>query len=126
MRSPPAGGYAIASVTFALQNSAPVAVQFLGWRRRSPSQTSLDYPMGLILLITFSFGVLFGFVVSLFPAIKGMRKRSELTRKIEQQTSDIEDLNRQLTEATHQIQMLQSAQPQHYLPEDTSPNAYIE
>ncbi|MEH2348817.1 MAG: LapA family protein [Nostoc sp.] len=114
---------AIAAVTFALQNSAPVAVQFLGWR-------SLDASMALILLITFSFGVLFGFVVSLFPAIKGMRKRSELTRKIEQQTSDIEDLNRQLTEATHQLQMLQSAQPQHYLPEDASLNnpsdAYIE
>lgn len=104
---------ALVAVTFALQNSAPVAVQFLGWR----SQDS----MGLILLITFSFGVLFGFLVSLFPAIKGMRKRSELTRKIEQKNYDIEDLNSQLREATHQLQMLQSA-PQHYLPEDTSSN----
>ncbi|MFB2770933.1 lipopolysaccharide assembly LapA domain-containing protein [Pelatocladus sp. BLCC-F211] len=106
---------AIAAVTFALQNSAPVAVQFLGWR-------SLDLSMGLILLITFSFGVLFGFVVSLFPAIKNMRKRSELMRKIEQQTYENEELNRQLTEATHQLQALQSVQPQHYLPEDASSN----
>lgn len=114
---------AIAAVTFALQNSAPVAVQFLGWR-------SLDLSMGLILLITFSFGVLFGFIVSLFPAIKGMRKRSELMRKIEQQTYENEDLNRQLTEANNQLQVLQSTQPQHYLPQDTSSNyssdAYLE
>lgn len=114
---------AIAAVTFALQNSAPVAVQFLWWR-------SLDLSMALILLITFSFGVLFGFVVSLFPAIKNMKKKSELTRKIEQQTHENEDLNRQLTEVTHQLQLLQSAQPQHYLPQDTSSNyssdAYLE
>ncbi|MEA5505380.1 LapA family protein [Halotia wernerae UHCC 0503] len=103
---------AIAAVTFALQNSAPVAVQFLGWR-------SLDLSMALILLITFSFGVLFGILVSLPPAIKGMRKRSKLMQKIEQQTYDIEELNRQLSEATYQ---LQSAPPQHYLPEDTSSN----
>ncbi|OYD91502.1 hypothetical protein CDG76_26785 [Nostoc sp. 'Peltigera membranacea cyanobiont' 210A] len=114
---------AIAAVTFALQNSAPVAVQFLVWR-------SLDLSMALILLLTFSFGVLFGFIISLFPAIKGMRKRSELRRKIEQQTDDIEDLNRQLTEANNQLQVLQSTQPQHYLPQDASSNyssdAYLE
>ncbi len=103
---------AIAAVTFALQNSAPVAVQFLVWR-------SLDLSRALILLITFSFGVLFGILVSLPPAIKGMRKRSKLMQKIEQQTYDIEELNRQLSEATHQ---LPSTPTQHYLPEDTSSN----
>ncbi|MEA5570598.1 LapA family protein [Calothrix sp. UHCC 0171] len=114
---------AIAAVTFALQNSAPVAVQFLGWR-------SLELSMALILLITFSFGVLFGFIVSLFPAIKNMRKRSELMRKIEQQTYENKELNRQLTEVSHQLQMLQPSQPQSQLPEDVSSNyssdAYIE
>ncbi|WGV23939.1 LapA family protein [Halotia branconii] len=102
---------AIAAVTFALQNSAPVAVQFLIWR-------SLDLSMALILLITFSFGVLFGILVSLPPAIKGMRKRSKLMQKIDQQNYEIENLNRQLPEITHQL----PTPTQHYLPKDTSSN----
>lgn len=106
---------AIAAVTFSLQNSAPVAVQFLIWRSQASS-------MALILLITFSFGVLFGFIVSLSSAIQGMRKRTKLKQKINQQTYDIANLNRQLSEANHQLQVLQSAQPQQYLTEDASPN----
>ncbi|PAX49100.1 lipopolysaccharide assembly protein LapA domain-containing protein [Brunnivagina elsteri] len=106
---------AIAAVTFALQNSAPIAVQFLGWR-------SVHTSMALVLLITFSFGVLFGFIVSLFPAIKNMRKRSELAREVKQQQHENEELSRQLSEATHQVEVLQTAQPQHYLSEDTSSN----
>ncbi|MGC1395227.1 MAG: LapA family protein [Coleofasciculaceae cyanobacterium] len=106
---------AIIAVTFTLQNSAPVAVQFLMWR-------TLDASMALVLMITFSVGVLFGIIVSLFTAIKGMKKRTELVKKIKQKSRDIEELNHQLSEATHQIQVLKSTQPQEHLPEDAPSN----
>ncbi|WP_315787945.1 LapA family protein [Fischerella sp. JS2] len=43
---------AIAAVIFALQNSTPVLVQFLAWQAQES--------MALVLLLTFTFGVLFG------------------------------------------------------------------
>ncbi len=87
---------AITTVVFALQNSAPVAVQFLAWRAEDS--------MALVLLLTFTLGVLFGLLVSLPPILKGMQKRGSLTRKIEQQKHHIEDLNRELSQLNQPTQ----------------------
>ncbi|MDJ0736764.1 MAG: LapA family protein [Nostocaceae cyanobacterium] len=81
---------AIVTVVFALQNSTPVMVQFLGWR--------FEDSMALVLLLTFTLGVLFGLLVSLPTIVKGIKKKGSLTRKIEQQKHQIEDLNQKLSE----------------------------
>ncbi|BAZ66358.1 MAG: LapA family protein [Pelatocladus maniniholoensis HA4357-MV3] len=93
---------AIAAVIFALQNSTPVLVQFLAWQTQES--------MALVLLLTFTFGVLFGLLVSLPAVIKNIRKLSHLRRKIEEQNYEIENLHNNLMEATNQIKALQETQ----------------
>ncbi|MBR8840628.1 MAG: LapA family protein [Stigonema ocellatum SAG 48.90 = DSM 106950] len=93
---------AIAAVIFAVQNSTPILVHFLAWQAQGS--------MALVLLLTFTFGVLFGLLVSLPAVIKSMRKVSNLTRKIEEKNYLIENLDHNLMEATNQIKVLQVTQ----------------
>ncbi|MEH2450047.1 LapA family protein [Nostoc sp.] len=90
---------AIAAVIFALQNSTPILVQFLTWQTQES--------MALVLLLTFTFGVLFGLIVSFPAVIKNIRKVSHLKRKIEEQNYEIETLHHNLIEATNQTKVLQ-------------------
>ncbi|NDJ18144.1 LapA family protein [Myxacorys almedinensis] len=96
---------AIVAVVFALQNSAPIAVQFLGWQ----SQDSL----ALILLLTFTFGVLVGLLISLPPFIKRLRRSSHLKHRLHERDSEIEELHRQLVEARQQLNALPPSQPRY-------------
>lgn len=84
---------AIVAGVFALQNSIPVFVQFLGWRTQSS--------MALILLITFSSGVLFGFLISLPKMIQRMGKIAHLRSQVDQLAYDLDIAHRKL-EATDQ------------------------
>lgn len=92
---------AIVAVVFSLQNSTPVVVQFLGWQTQES--------MALVLLLTFTLGVLFELLISVPHTIKRMRKISKLKRKLEEQAYTIEELSRKLTETTSQVTTLQSA-----------------
>ncbi|WP_414574589.1 LapA family protein [Anabaena sp. CCY 9402-a] len=93
---------AIFAVIFALQNSSPILVQFLGWQT--------EESMALVLLLTFTFGVLFGLLVSLPTLIKGMRQLANLKRKISEKNYEIEQLDHNLTAVTNQVQSLQESQ----------------
>lgn len=81
---------AITAGVFALQNSTPVFVQFLGWQTQSS--------MALILLITFSLGVLFGFLISLPTMIQRMGKIAHLKSQVDQLAYDLDLANRKLLE----------------------------
>lgn len=81
---------AITAGVFALQNSTPVFVQFLGWQTQSS--------MALILLITFSLGVLFGFLISLPTMIQRMRKIAHLRSQADQLAYELDLANRKLLE----------------------------
>lgn len=86
---------AIAAVVFALQNSTPILVQFLGWRT--------EESMALVLLLTFTLGVLFGLFISLPAIIKGMRKASFLNRKVDEKNYEVETLNQKLRELADKL-----------------------
>jgi uncharacterized integral membrane protein len=94
---------AIVAVVFALQNSVPVLISFLGWQTQGS--------MALILLIAFSLGVLFGFLISVPPIIGRMRKISQLQRKVDEQGIDMENITRKLTETNTQLTTLQDLPP---------------
>lgn len=83
---------AIVAGVFALQNSIPVFVQFLGWRTQSS--------MALILLVTFSLGVVFGFLISLPTMIQRMGKIAHLRSQVGQLAYDLDIANRKLFEAS--------------------------
>jgi putative membrane protein len=83
---------AIVAGVFALQNSTPVFVEFMGWQAQAS--------MALILLVTFSLGVLFGVLIS-FPAmIRRMGKISHFRSQVDQLTYDLDVANRQLSEVS--------------------------
>ncbi len=82
---------AIIAGVFALQNSTPVFVQFLGWQ--------IQASMALILLVTFALGVLFGLLISLPTMIQRMRKISHFKSQTHQLTDNLVEANRKLSEA---------------------------
>ncbi len=83
---------AIVAGVFALQNSTPVFVQFMGWQTQAS--------MALILLITFSLGVLFGILISLPAMIRRMGKISHFRSQVDQLAYDLDVANRQLSEVS--------------------------
>ncbi|MDJ0798992.1 MAG: LapA family protein [Calothrix sp. MO_167.B12] len=102
------------AVIFALQNSAPVVVQFLGWR----SQDS----MALVLLLTFTFGVLFGLLVSLPTIIKMGKRNKHLTRKLKEHKDEIEELNYKLSEVNNQLHTVENMPEVHNIPKQEQLN----
>lgn len=83
---------AIVAGVFALQNSTPVFVQFMGWQTQAS--------MALILLITFSLGVLFGFLISLPTMIQRMGRIAHLKSQVDQLAYDLDSANRKLAEVS--------------------------
>jgi putative membrane protein len=79
---------AIVAGVFALQNSTPVFVEFMGWQAQAS--------MALILLVTFSLGVLFGVLISLLAMIRRMGKISHFRSQVDQLTYDLDVANRQI------------------------------
>jgi lipopolysaccharide assembly protein A len=76
-------GLAILTVIFALQNSIPVGVTFLGWK--------FEGSLALVLMVTFALGVLVSLLVSI-PAI--IKRRSAISN----QKKKIEELENRLQE----------------------------
>jgi uncharacterized integral membrane protein len=91
---------AIVAVVFALQNSTPVFIRFFGWQTQES--------MALVLLITFTVGVLFGLLVSVPALIQRMRKISQLKRQVDEQVHNLTSMNHKLAEATTQLAALQA------------------
>lgn len=81
---------AVCAVIFASQNSGNVAIYILN--------LSYQSSMGLVVLLTFSAGVLMGLFVSVPPMIGRMTKISNLKKIVEKQDREIAELNRQLLE----------------------------
>ena len=81
---------AIVTVVFALQNSTPILVSFFSWQAQES--------MALVLLITFSLGVIFGFLISVPTMIARMRKISRLQRTVHEQAHELETVDHKLTE----------------------------
>jgi uncharacterized integral membrane protein len=77
---------AIFAVVLASQNSASIVVSFLNF--------SYQASIGLIVLLTFTAGVLMGLFLSMPPMIVRMSKISNLRKKVEEQNKEIEELNR--------------------------------
>lgn len=91
---------AIVAVIFASQNSMPVFVRFLGWQTQQS--------MALVLMLTFTLGVAFGFLVSLPPMIRRMRRISHLKHQVNTQASDLDNVSQKLAEVKKQLTVLQT------------------
>lgn len=102
---------AIAAAVFASQNAAPVAIYLLGW--------SYQASMALVVLLTFSLGVLMGFLLSLPRMIYRMTKIASLKHTVVDQDRRIAELDQKLLEAGTSIppqphyQDSQSYAPEH-------------
>jgi uncharacterized integral membrane protein len=66
--------FAIASVTFALQNNAPVAVVFASWK--------YDSSLAVVVLVALAFGALIAGLVSTPSVIKGQWRGTRLRRQV--------------------------------------------
>lgn len=82
---------AIFAVSFAAQNSEVVAINFLG--------VSYQASMGLTSLLIFSAGTIFGLLISVPPMVGRVRRISSLNRRVEEQSREIELLNRNLNQS---------------------------
>jgi uncharacterized integral membrane protein len=95
---------AIAAVVFASQNALPVTIYLLGWNYQAS--------MALVVLLTFSLGVLMGFLLSLPRMVYRMTKIANLKRTVAEQDSKIAELEQKLLEAA-KINNSLSSQPRY-------------
>lgn len=91
------------AVVFALQNSVPVFVSFLGWQ--------VQQSMALVLLVAFALGAAFGLLVSMPTMIKRMRKIAHLKHQLDDQANDLEMAHQQLDEVNRALARLQPTDP---------------
>ncbi len=95
---------AIAAVVFASQNALPVTIYLLGWNYQAS--------MALVVLLTFSLGILMGFLLSLPRMVYRMTKIASLKRTVAEQERRIAELDQKLLQVS-QIGNSPSSQPRH-------------
>jgi len=82
---------AIAAAVFASQNALPVTIYLLGWNYQAS--------MALVVLLTFSLGVLMGLLLSLPRMVYRMTKIASLNRTVADQNDKITELDQKLLES---------------------------
>lgn len=90
--------FAIAAVTFALQNHAPVSVAFALWR--------FDGSLAIVLLLAIGLGALIAGLVSSPAVIKGQWSAARMRRRIADLESENAELARRQAEFSAQIARL--------------------
>ena len=103
--------FAIAAVTFALQNHAPVSVAFALWR--------FEGSLAIVLLLAIGLGALIAGLVSSPTVIKGQWSAARMRRRVADLESENVALSRRVTELSAELSRF-DPQPQN-APEETKP-----
>ena len=90
---------ALAAIVFALQNPAPVVVNFLAWQ----TQGSL----ALVFLVTLAIGVLLGLLVCTPALLRRGWSVSHQKRKVEHALAELQEKDRQIARQRDQIEAVQ-------------------